>query len=181
MTLNERIRQIWKESGLTMEKFGSRIGITTSSVSTMVNGKSNPSDQSIRSICREFGIREEWLRAGKEPMKAEQSRFDELESFVADLKTQNPDFRHRFLTLLAKFSPEQWALLEEMALSLSEGTQEKVPPSQQTRFTLPERKNVHDWTDAEMHAELQRQLDAEKRETDESSTSFSGNSGAATA
>ena len=56
-------------------------------------------------------------------MRAEQSRFDELESFVADLKTQNPDFRHRLLTILAKLRPEQWSLLEEMALSLFEETQ----------------------------------------------------------
>ena len=114
MSIGKRIKQIRKELNLTMEAFGKQIGVTRNSISMIESEKNNPSDQSIRSICREFGIREEWLRTGQEPMRAEQSRFDELESFVADLKTQNPDFRHR---------PEQWSLLEEMALSLFEETQ----------------------------------------------------------
>ena len=123
MSIGKRIKQIRKELNLTMEAFGKQIGVTRNSISMIESEKNNPSDQSIRSICREFGIREEWLRTGQEPMRAEQSRFDELESFVADLKTQNPDFRHRLLTILAKLRPEQWSLLEEMALSLFEETQ----------------------------------------------------------
>lgn len=125
MSIGKRIKQIRKELNLTMEAFGKQIGVTRNSISMIESEKNNPSDQSIRSICREFGIREEWLRTGQGSMKAEQSRFDELESFVADLKTQNPDFRHRLLTILAKLRPEQWSLLEEMALSLFEEEQEE--------------------------------------------------------
>lgn len=63
--MNERIRQIRKDAGLTLEKFGERIGITASSCSTMESGKSNPSDQTVRSICREFNVSEVWLRTGQ--------------------------------------------------------------------------------------------------------------------
>lgn len=139
--MNARIHQVWKESGLTMEKFGARIGIKTSSVSMIVNGKSNPSDQTLRSICREFDICEMWLRTGEGPMRVQQSRFDELESFVADLKTQNPDFRHRLLTVLVKLRPDQWELLEEMALSLYEEvkqTDEELPVAATDTDDFPE-------------------------------------------
>ena len=119
MSIGKRIKQIRKDLNLTTEAFGKQIGVTRNSISMIESEKNNPSAQSIRSICREFGVREEWLRTGQGPMKAEQSRFDELESFVADLKTQNPDFRHRLLTILAKLRPEQWSL------SLFEETQDE--------------------------------------------------------
>ena len=66
--LNERIKTVRKNEGLTLEKFGERIGITASSCSTIENGKTNPSDQTIRSICREFNVSETWLRTGEGEM-----------------------------------------------------------------------------------------------------------------
>lgn len=66
--MNERIKIVRKNEGLTLEKFGERIGITASSCSTIENGKTNPSDQTIRSICREFNVSETWLRTGEGEM-----------------------------------------------------------------------------------------------------------------
>lgn len=75
MTVHERVKQVRKENGLTLEKFGERIGIKKTSMSQIETGRSNPSDQTIRSICREFGIREEWLRTGEGEMTAPESSF----------------------------------------------------------------------------------------------------------
>lgn len=66
--MNERIRQVRKENGLTLEKFGKRIGITAASCSTIESGKSNPSNRTVLAICREFGISETWLRTGSGDM-----------------------------------------------------------------------------------------------------------------
>ena len=63
--MNERIKQVRLKFDLTQSEFGERIGITKSSVSTIESGKSNPSDQTIRSICREFSVNESWLRTGE--------------------------------------------------------------------------------------------------------------------
>lgn len=68
MTINERVKEIRKAKSLTMEEFGFKIGINRSSVSLIESGRNNPSEQTIRSICREFGVREAWLRDGEEPM-----------------------------------------------------------------------------------------------------------------
>lgn len=68
--INTRIKKIRRDAKLTQEQFGARIGITGASCSTIESGKSNPSSQTVKSICREFGIREEWLRTGKNPMYA---------------------------------------------------------------------------------------------------------------
>lgn len=66
--MNERIKLVRKNEGLTLEKFGERIGITAPSCSNIENGKTNPSDQTIRSICREFNVSEHWLRTGEGEM-----------------------------------------------------------------------------------------------------------------
>lgn len=91
MTVNERIKEVRKESGLTMEKFGERIGVTKSTISNIENGNRNATEHMIKSICREFGYREEWLRDGTEPKQPERLDEDELAEYIEDLlSTENP-------------------------------------------------------------------------------------------
>lgn len=67
--INVRIKHVRKEiEKMTLEQFGEKIGISASACSYIEKGINNPSDQTIKSICREFGIREEWLRTGEDPM-----------------------------------------------------------------------------------------------------------------
>lgn len=66
--MNERIKQLRKELGLTLEKFGERLGVSKVAISLIENGKNALTDQMFKSICREFNVREEWLRNGEEPM-----------------------------------------------------------------------------------------------------------------
>lgn len=69
--INARIKHVRKEiAKMTLEQFGAKIGISASACSYIEKGINNPSDQTIRSICREFGIREDWLRTGENPMYA---------------------------------------------------------------------------------------------------------------
>lgn len=62
--MKDRIKAVREYYHLTMEAFGSRIGIKKSSVSLLESGKNEPSERTIKAICREFGISEPWLRDG---------------------------------------------------------------------------------------------------------------------
>lgn len=66
--MNERIKQLRKELGLTLDKFGEKIGVGKTAISKIENGDRSVTDQMFKSICREFNVREEWLRNGEEPM-----------------------------------------------------------------------------------------------------------------
>lgn len=66
--MNERVKELRKTLGLTLDKFGERLGVTKQTVSRIENGINNVTDQMFKSICREFNVREEWLRNGEEPM-----------------------------------------------------------------------------------------------------------------
>ncbi|MCM1232697.1 MAG: helix-turn-helix domain-containing protein [Ruminococcus flavefaciens] len=62
--MNERIKELRTALCLSAEKFGSRVGVTRSAISRIENGVVNVTEQMILSICREFNVREEWLRDG---------------------------------------------------------------------------------------------------------------------
>lgn len=49
---------------LSMEKFGKQIGISKGSINNIEKGTTNPSSQTINSICREFNVDYVWLTEG---------------------------------------------------------------------------------------------------------------------
>ena len=79
--MNERIKQLRKELGLTLDKFGEKIGVGKSAISKIERGENGVSEQMLKSICREFNVREEWLRTGELPMFIPVSTFN-LDEFV---------------------------------------------------------------------------------------------------
>ena len=70
MTQGERIKEARKYLGLTLEKFGEKLGVGKTAISKLEKGERNLTDQMVKSICREFGISETWLRTGEGDMKA---------------------------------------------------------------------------------------------------------------
>ena len=83
MTINERIKFLRKEKGLTQKTLASTLGITQSGVSFLEQEGSSVSDQTIKLICTVFGVREEWLRAGEGEMYSPEPVFS-LDRFVAE-------------------------------------------------------------------------------------------------
>jgi transcriptional regulator with XRE-family HTH domain len=63
--IGDRILQLRKELSLTQEEFGNKIGIKKSSMSSIEKNKSNPSEQTIKFICKEFNVNYDWLVDGK--------------------------------------------------------------------------------------------------------------------
>ena len=61
MTIGERINAIRSNLNLSMEKFGKKIGITRSSVNSLEKGVNNPSDQTIKLICKEYNVDYFWF------------------------------------------------------------------------------------------------------------------------
>lgn len=66
--MNERIKQLRQSLGLTQDEFGSRLGITKASISKIENGANSASEQTLRSMVREFGASYLWLTTGAGPM-----------------------------------------------------------------------------------------------------------------
>nr|DAH17364.1 MAG TPA: Repressor protein CI [Caudoviricetes sp.] len=118
-SIGSRVKAVRKALNLTTTKFGERIGIKNPSVSMIETGKSNPSDRTILSICREFNVNETWLRTGEGEMFTERSRQQEIEKFLSDV-ANGSDFKRRLVLLLAQMTEDEWALMERMLRKISE-------------------------------------------------------------
>lgn len=183
MTIGKRIKEVRKISKLTQTDFGKKVKVSGAAVSMIESGINEPSDQTISLICREFGVREEWLRTGDGSMKEEKPRdialAEELDKVIT---AGSEDFRKRLIAWLIRMPPERWKALEEITLDLLRDVRNL---SDTLDSTPPNPKNVHDWTPDEVIAEATRQVRAEEsdreKETGESSTGFPNASGAATA
>lgn len=118
-SIGSRVKAVRKVLNLTTTKFGERIGIKNPSVSMIETGKSNPSDRTILSICREFNVNENWLRTGEGEMFTERSRQQEIEKFLSDV-VNGSDFKRRLVLLMAQMTEDEWALMERMLRKISE-------------------------------------------------------------
>lgn len=90
--MNERVKQLRKALGLSGEKFGEKIGLTRMAISNIENNRYNLTEQTIKSICREFNVNENWLRFGEGNMftAIDEISIDELVSnnSVDDLEAE---------------------------------------------------------------------------------------------
>lgn len=120
MTENERVKELRRTRGLTQSEFGEKLGVQNSAISKIERGENIVTDQMRLLISREFNVREEWLRDGVGPMEIQRNRSDEIEHFLQDIRTSNQPFRTQLVALLARLTPEEWALLESMAIKLAD-------------------------------------------------------------
>lgn len=68
MTQGERIKVIRKELGLTLEKFGEKLGVTKTTISRIEKGVNNLTDQMAKAICREYNVDYDYLMYGEGDM-----------------------------------------------------------------------------------------------------------------
>lgn len=119
--MKDRIKTLRKELGLTQTEFGERIGVKGNTITNYETGLRNPSEAVITSLIREFKVNEIWLRFGNGDMFAPQKTNEEITNFMGDVIVDPDDsFRRRFITMLSKLSPEEWALLAKMAKKLED-------------------------------------------------------------
>lgn len=78
MTQGERVREIRKYLGLTLEQFGEKLGVQRSAVSKIERGERGLTDQMVKSICREYNVNYDYLMYGDGEM------FDDLPQTLLD-------------------------------------------------------------------------------------------------
>lgn len=120
METGKRIKEVRTTLKLTQLAFADRLGLKRNTVGGYEIGAVVPSDRTILDICREFNVSEDWLRNGEGSMFAETSPNEEISSFVGDILSGNPDFRQRFISVLARMTPDEWRILENKVLELAE-------------------------------------------------------------
>lgn len=122
MSVGSRIKELRNSLDLTQQKFADRLGIQRGIIGKYEVDVSAPSDAVISLICREFNVREAWLRDGDGEMLEVKPRAEELGELVRKLLADRPEsFRSRLITSLLRFEPDspEWQILENIYNSIA--------------------------------------------------------------
>ena len=121
MTQGERIKEVRKSLGLTLEKFGDRLGVTKVAISNIEKGNRNLTEQMTKSVCREFNVDYIWLTTG-EGEKFVDSDDDFLER-IDRIMAGEDDARKNLFKFMLELSDEDIAALDRLMKKAIEFTQ----------------------------------------------------------
>ena len=112
MTQNERVKEVRKTLGLTLQKFGERIGVTRGSMSNIENGNRNLTEQMTKSICREFSVDYIWLTTGDGEMFVDTD--DDFIERIDRIMVGEDDARKNLFKALLEASDEDIAAFQRI-------------------------------------------------------------------
>lgn len=121
MTQNERVKEIRKTLGLTLEKFGERIGVTRGSMSNIENGNRNLTEQMTKSICREFSVDYMWLTTGEGEMFIDTD--DDFIERIDRIMAGEDEVRKNLFKFMLELSDDDIAALDRLMKKAIEFTQ----------------------------------------------------------
>ena len=118
MTIGERFRQVRKLADEPKKKcsqadFGEMFKIGRDAVANIENGRVEPTELLMRSICNKFDISYEWLAEGIEPMQVPRSEEEETAAMVAAVLDGPPDFQRAVVKMICTRTPEELKVLEK--------------------------------------------------------------------
>lgn len=96
--MNERIKLLRKTLGLSGEKFGNKLGLTRMTISNLEHNRYNLTEQTIKLICREYNVNEDWLRTGNGEMFNTLDTIS-LDDLASDLEPLELDILKAYFTL----------------------------------------------------------------------------------
>lgn len=119
--MKERIRKLRKHLDLTQQDFADRLSVKRGAIANYEIGRNEPTDAVISLICREFNVREEWLRDGTGEMFIEMDKEDMLMEWAGRvLGSETSTFKKKFVKMLMSLSEDEWEFLERKAKELVE-------------------------------------------------------------
>lgn len=125
--MKNRLKELRKQLGLTMEEFGSKLGVRKTTISSLENGINNLTEQMILSICNVYNVNDKWLRYGKGEMFIESK-----ESHLAELAKQYAldDMEVKIVEAFLELSPDKRSAIKEyvtvLAKSFADKSEEEI-------------------------------------------------------
>lgn len=89
MSVGSRIKELRKSQNLTQQAFADRLGIQRGAIANYELGRNVPIDAVISLICREFHVREAWLRDGEGEMLEQLTEDEDRARFFGDLSKES--------------------------------------------------------------------------------------------
>ena len=126
MTQGERIREVRNALGLTLEKFGDRLGVTKVAISNIEKGNRNLTEQMTKAICREFNVDYMWLTTGDGEMFIDND--DDFIERIDRIMTGEDEARKNLFKFMLELSDDDIAALDRLmkkAIKFTQNNKEK--------------------------------------------------------
>ena len=108
-TMNSRLYKVRKVLKMSQVEFGREIGVSGAAISRIEKGERGLTEQMLKSVCREYHVRREWLTEGTGEM-FRWDKSDLLERIDALLKTQGEPAQRLFRAFV-EMRDDEWAAL----------------------------------------------------------------------
>lgn len=118
--MEERLKRLRKELGLTQEKFASRLSIKRNTIAKYETGRNEPIDAVISLICREYNVNEKWLRTGEGEMFIQFPEEDEYMKAATSLSKDNDKDAMDAVIKYWKLDPSSKKVIWDFIHSLSQ-------------------------------------------------------------
>lgn len=119
--MNERIKQVRLSAKLSQTEFAEKILVSRSAVCKMESGENSPSEQTVKLICQEFNVNQEWLRTGNGEMFVELSKDEQISAMLGEIqRSGDENFKYRLVSALCKLSESDWTALENLVDMISD-------------------------------------------------------------
>lgn len=103
--MQDRIKQVRQSEGLTQAEFAEKIGLSRNYIAMIEIGQREPSDRTIKDICRVFNVNEVWLRTGVGEPFTPLSRSEELAAIFERMEVGD-DAKSRLIRAMARMPDE---------------------------------------------------------------------------
>lgn len=130
MMQGERVREVRKTLGLTLEKFGERLGLKKNAISQIETGKNSLTEQNTKAICREFGVDYIWLTTGEGEMFVDSD--DDFIERIDRIMAGEDEARKNLFKFMLELSDDDIAALDRLMKKAIEFTQNNSDKEKET-------------------------------------------------
>lgn len=111
MNISDRVKQLRKELGLSQKAMGERLGTSRDVINNLENGRVEPTELIIKSICNQFGVSYDWLKNGYGEIWESQ---DSVTGIIDELMAGENETAKAVFRAFARFDDRDWQTIQKI-------------------------------------------------------------------
>ena len=128
--MNERIKELRLELGMSQEEFGNRLGVGRGAITNIELNKVEPKPLFVSLICKTYGVRESWLRTGEGPMYTTMDEADELARIFEEIGASDDELVKAAIRVYWRLDEKEKAAIRKPTSDLVAELDEKKSPGE---------------------------------------------------
>ena len=128
--MNERIKQLRLELGLSQEEFGNRLGVGRGAITNIELNKVEPKPLFVSLICKTYGVRKEWLLDGTGPMYTTMDEADELARIFEEIGASDDELVKAAIRVYWRLDEKEKAAIRKLTSDLVAELDKKKSPGE---------------------------------------------------